>query len=114
MKDISGKALLAGMGMSNGKLSPTMERLYWDLAFFSRVCCGNYLASKSQALSDMFWELEGFADPRQTSGKLDWGWRLAEQFLNTDLEDLTPEMIETVTGVQDRLQPLLIKLGLWG
>ena len=90
---ISGRALLAAMGMSEGKLGAEQERLYYDLAFLAGACGGHLprvsiardlaeartpearraVLDRENPLGDIFWELEAYANPTQTGRKLDWG-----------------------------------------
>lgn len=104
---LSREAILAAFGFSSGKLSKECEQLYYDLSFYSAAFCEGYLSRKDKRLSDMFWELEAFANPTQTSGKIDWankGYAFAKS--------PTVELQQTKEEVMLRLAPLFDRMSL--
>ena len=155
---ISGRALLSAMGMNAGRLQDNGERLYFDLAFLAGLCGGNLpqvdisaeldkartpeergaALDKQKPLSDMFWELDAFADSGQTGKKLDWGgmgrayrncdWTNSYSnigfnvpyvtireypFLRGPDPEATKQLIEEqADGVRSRLRPVLARFGL--
>ena len=71
---ISGRAMLAVMGMSEGKLGEKNQQLYYDLAFFLTASGRGW---PSDELRELFRELDAFANPNQTGEKINWsqlGW----------------------------------------